>query len=103
VLQDKVGGVPECSLLVSEFDKCKAGGLPPPVRLPSEADVQAEAEAARKAQVEAEDPRGRPHPLILLFSGLPGVRLGGAWPGFPGTSAGRRARGIGGGSHERRV
>ena len=37
VLHDAAGGIPECALLVTEFDKCKAGGLPPPSKIPTEA------------------------------------------------------------------
>ena len=46
-------GIPECYLLCKEFDKCRAGGLPPPTRIPSEADLkESEASALKK---EAED------------------------------------------------
>ena len=53
VFQDATAGIPECSLLAAEFAKCKAGGLPPPARIPSEAEQKAE--LARKAAAEAEE------------------------------------------------
>ena len=53
VLQDGAG-IPECALLAAEFDKCKAGGLPPPQKIPTDADRKAEEEAAKKAAQEAE-------------------------------------------------
>ena len=48
------GGIPECILLVTEFDKCKAGGLPPPQRLPTDAERKAAEIAAKKAAEAAE-------------------------------------------------
>ena len=42
IFQDATAGIPECSLLAAEFAKCKAGGLPPPARIPSEAELKAE-------------------------------------------------------------
>ena len=54
VFHDTKAGIPECSLLVAEFDKCQAGGLPPPARVPTEAEQKAEkAEQARRAAVAA--------------------------------------------------
>jgi len=57
-LQD---GISECGLLLQEFEKCKAGGLPPPAKIPTDAEKKAEeqrlkkqAEAEAKAKVEAE-------------------------------------------------
>ena len=59
-------GVPDCFALVAEFDRCKAGGLPPPSRVRTaeelaaedaqkrkEADERAAAEAEVKAAMEA--------------------------------------------------
>ena len=54
VLHDTAGGIPECTLLVTEFDKCKAAGLPPPQRLPTDDERQAEEIAAKKAAEAAE-------------------------------------------------
>lgn len=54
VLHDAAGGIPECTLLVTEFDKCKAGGLPPPQRIPTEAERKAEEAASKKAAEAAE-------------------------------------------------
>ena len=54
VLHDTAGGIPECTLLVTEFDKCKAAGLPPPQRLPTDDKRQAEEIAAKKAAEAAE-------------------------------------------------
>lgn len=54
VLHDAAGGIPECTLLVTEFDKCKAGGLPPPQRLPTDAERKAEEIASKKAAEAAE-------------------------------------------------
>ena len=45
-------GISECWLLKNEFDKCQAGGLPPPVKIPTEQE-QRKAEEARKAAEEA--------------------------------------------------
>ncbi len=47
-------GIPECFLLVSELDKCKAGGLGPPARLPTEAEWSAERAAKKKAETDAQ-------------------------------------------------
>ena len=47
-LHDANGGIPECCALVAEFDKCKAGGLPPPVRVPTEAERKAEEDRLRQ-------------------------------------------------------
>ena len=46
-------GIPECRLLNAEFDKCKAGGLPPPSRLPTEAEQKLEKEQAELRAGEA--------------------------------------------------
>lgn len=46
-------GIPECGLLAGEFDKCKAGGLPPPVRIPTEASAKAAEQAAAAAAAAA--------------------------------------------------
>lgn len=50
-------GIPECHLLSGEFDKCKAGGLPPPTRIPSEADAKAAEQAAAEAAAAAAQER----------------------------------------------
>ena len=60
VLHDEAG-IADCCALVAEMDKCKAGGLPPPVRVPTEAERRAEeertrqeAEARQRAMAEAQ-------------------------------------------------
>ena len=45
-------GIAECHLLVKEFDKCQAGGLPPPSRIPTEQEARQQAEEDKK-QAEA--------------------------------------------------
>ena len=44
-------GIPECCQLVKDFEKCKAGGLPPPIAITSTAEREKEA-TARAAQEE---------------------------------------------------
>ena len=33
-------GISECWLLKNEFDKCQAGGLPPPAKIPTEQEAR---------------------------------------------------------------
>ena len=47
------GGIPECGLLVREFDRRQAGGLPLPARVPTEAELK-EADVERKRAVDEE-------------------------------------------------
>ena len=53
VFQDPAAGISECSLLVAEFDKCKAGGLPPPARIRIVAELKAEREQTKLRFAEA--------------------------------------------------
>ena len=53
-LLDSPNGIPECQVLVQEFEKCKAGGLPPPATIPTEQELQKrEIDAAAQAKAEA--------------------------------------------------
>ena len=47
-------GIPECYMLVKELEKCHAGGLPPPMKIPSEAEFRQEQELEKKAAEEAQ-------------------------------------------------
>ncbi len=48
-------GIPECFLLVSELEKCKAGGLGPPACVPTEAEWSAERAAKKKAEEDTRE------------------------------------------------
>ena len=43
-------GIPECFYLVNELEKCKAGGLPPPLTIPDEAETKRREEQAKQAR-----------------------------------------------------
>ena len=45
-------GIPDCWLLKNEFDKCVAGGLPPPLKIPTEQEARALQEQRQKALQE---------------------------------------------------
>ena len=47
-------GIAEWFLLVQELDKCKAGGLPPPISIPDEVELHRRAEAAKAAAAAEE-------------------------------------------------
>ena len=49
-------GILDCRLLVAEFDRCKAGGLPPPSRVPTAAELETiAAEKAKEAKEKEEE------------------------------------------------
>ena len=55
-------GIPECWLLKNEFDKCLAGGLPPPARIPTEQEMRKQEDERKKAleeQRQAEEERSK--------------------------------------------
>ena len=47
-------GIADCYALVKEFERCKAGGLPPPSRVPTQEELAQEAAAKKKAKEEQE-------------------------------------------------
>ena len=47
-------GIAECFLLVQELEKCKAGGLPPPISIPDEVELHRREEAAKAAAAAEE-------------------------------------------------
>jgi len=46
-------GIADCHALVQEFDRCRAGGLPPPSRMPTAEELAKEAEMRKKADEDA--------------------------------------------------
>jgi hypothetical protein len=46
-------GIMECHTLYRSFEKCRAEGLPPPIRIPSEAEARKQAAEEDKKQAEA--------------------------------------------------
>ena len=50
---DSNPGIAECRAMIKEFDRCRAGGLPPPSRIPTEKELEEQAKAAKQAQEEA--------------------------------------------------
>ena len=46
-------GIMECHTLYRSFEKCRAEGLPPPIRIPSEAEARKQAAEEEKKQAEA--------------------------------------------------
>jgi hypothetical protein len=46
-------GIADCHLLVQEFDRCRAGGLPPPSRIPTAEELAEEARKKKQAEEEA--------------------------------------------------
>ena len=45
-------GVVDCHALVNEFDRCRAGGLPPPARIPTAEELAREEEERKRAEDE---------------------------------------------------
>ena len=43
-------GIVDCHALVQEFERCRAGGLPPPSRIPTTEELAKEAERKKKEQ-----------------------------------------------------
>ena len=48
-------GIEDCYLLVEAFKRCQAGGLPPPEHIPTDAELEKEAEAKKLAEQAAAD------------------------------------------------
>ena len=58
-------GVAECHAIVAEFDRCRAGGLPPPSRIPTPEELAKEAED-KKIESEMSEPVLPPNVLQAL-------------------------------------
>ena len=63
IMLHDTGGNPDCVLLVAEFTRCQAGGLPPPACLPlvTEEDKKKAAVEAKQKEEDAAAERARAH------------------------------------------
>ena len=48
------GGIPDCHALAKEFERCKAGELPPPAHVPQQGDLEKRQEAEQRKREEEE-------------------------------------------------